>query len=1127
MGNKGFGTPPAFAYAPACACAHAGCRYRRAFGTLPASARCQFAQRHVDGLKHKEDKAAFLGILSATYWNMVHRDGEDYLRSCVASSSLQRKAKITRDVVMLIRALCAVNPDGAIRLLKRYPAYKALLHAQGPMLCAEVWRRVAQNGGRLKHRCEIEAVFALARTLVPAATMMCLLRETFSVRHNAMLTLNYWNGDFHNSDFFFHCLELFTPQLRATLMPAVAHDGDEKDGGSEEDPLIQLCEAACLANAENFKIFIGIQTWGSSPQDVRPTFVIDLPPATRRRIYMSAVRSTSLLPRGARLLSEFQDDEEIVLAALSLHGSSTLQTASERVRNLKHVALAAVSRFGSPYEHVGEKMKRDRDVCRAAFRRFGMALQYAPDMIRDDAELVLMAVLQSKGGALSQASERLQNDNDMVRTALSMDGRSIASASSRFRTDPIAASIAVDNNPWSLENLKELQALRPELFVRLACKAVRSEWRIVDFLPQEIFLEATTECHAEEERTSRPRSDSVSIAKRLFASACSGWRNCRPGEPGALTADMKHSFIVAQCYRGRYDGMKPQRKLPVHLLKIILGFAEQRVPVDTNPTRVMRKLNEMLNDAAKKCDEAGEGLILPLPHCGALDFDVDCLEVATAADPRALSLFSRSLFDNSRESKAYVCCQGFRDEVMSAIVSAGGSADRPPGASEAPVDPELRRLHYDLARYERRIDLYEREDVDPRVRDIALSCVSRCPEMMEHLRHSTLRHDPDIVAAAKAGSHAKARGIMADGKRARKRKMAYDEVISTERRYVADITALCDCFVRPLRMEAAQAQAAGREPLLSPQEHAEIFGAIEQLLVLNTKLLSDMTGSSVLGGDDAKGPISLGPLFIEFSPYLKMYSLFASAYTTAATTLAELKVEREGFSAWLEIAEKDTRCRGLQITDLLIMPVQRVPRYRMLLAELIKHTDETDPTHDSLTKALDGIKDTATTINNYIAAAEERMKIIKIQSEMFGDNVWLAKAGRRLIMDENLTKVCRSRNKEYHFFLFTDAVMYASERTVVTGALVGGTHKFHREIDLKTARLLSAPAKIGENAFCIQSPKKSFFVITPDAETKKRWCAGIEKSIRALAAVGGDGGVTTRDKKMAPVWQPDDEANHC
>jgi hypothetical protein len=108
---------------------------------------------------------------------------------------------------------------------------------------------------------------------------------------------------------------------------------------------------------------------------------------------------------------------------------------------------------------------------------------------------------------------------------------------------------------------------------------------------------------------------------------------------------------------------------------------------------------------------------------------------------------------------------------------------------------------------------------------------------------------------------------MAD-KRARKRQMAYDEVISTERRYVSDMTALCDCFVRPLRMEAVQAAAAGREPLMTPREHAQVFGAIEQLLALNTKLLSDMT---------AGAGISLGPLFTEFSPYLKMYSLFAGA----------------------------------------------------------------------------------------------------------------------------------------------------------------------------------------------------------------------------------------------------------
>ena len=127
----------------------------------------------------------------------------------------------------------------------------------------------------------------------------------------------------------------------------------------------------------------------------------------------------------------------------------------------------------------------------------------------------------------------------------------------------------------------------------------------------------------------------------------------------------------------------------------------------------------------------------------------------------------------------------------------------------------------------------------------------------------------------------------------------------------------------------------------------------------------------------------------------------------------------------------------------------------MLLAELVKHTEETDTSYGVLTKALDAIKETATTINNYIAAAEERMKIIKIQSEMFGDKVSIIKAGRRLVMEDDLTKVCRSRNEEYRFFLFTDAVIYASERSIVEGAIVSGTHKFHREIDLKSARLLT------------------------------------------------------------------------
>lgn len=835
MGNRAGRPRPgaSFVYAPAASpCAHTGCRYQRARGTLAASAPCQFAQRHVDALARGEDKAAVLDMLHyETHSAAAAAAAEEHWRACVASSILGRRlaAALTPDAVLVFRALHAVDPG-------RFTPHEALLSGKPPRLCAEVWRSVAENGGRLTHTRQIQAVCALAGTRgVPATTLMRLLREIFSVKGNAILTSGYWTDSRH-----FHCLELFTPRLRTALRPALA-SGDDDDC---DDPLVTLCEAACLANHENFAPFLGVQTRGASPQNVRPAFAVRLPPRHRRRIYMSAVRSDKLPPSGATLLKEFQDDDEVVLAAVTRHGSS-LRTASERVRNLKRVALAAVSKFGSPYEHVGDAhMKRDRDVCRAAFSRFGMALQYAPEEIRDDAELVLVAVLQSKGAALSQASERLRNDSDMVRTALSLDGRSIGWASARFRADPISASIAVDNNPWSVERLGELHAHHPELLVRLACKALRCQWRIVDFLPREILFDAvhggvlpSKKANFRDGAWIQLRRDGALRAKRLFLSACEGWRTCKPGEPGALTADMKLSFVVAQSYRNRHDNMKLHRKLPVHLLKIVLEFAERRAPVKTKPVIVFKKISAMLKNFLRNGDnEVGQSEEQNEVECGggaggewagrALDFDVDCLEAATAADPRALALFSGTLFDNSRESEAYLKCCRSRDELQWKLFATqkekeklgerllsyprmtgdrvlaksygresyakcrilkvhrpgvydiefdwGGEiniqvpenqitdlVERPAAAAAAAVSENQitsgntlraaaaaqRRLQRDLVRLSRRIELYEREDVRPRVRAAALSCVHRCPEMMDHLQYSTLRHDVEFAAA--------------------------------------------------------------------------------------------------------------------------------------------------------------------------------------------------------------------------------------------------------------------------------------------------------------------------------------------------------------------------------------------
>jgi len=354
-----------------------------------------------------------------------------------------------------------------------------------------------------------------------------------------------------------------------------------------------------------------------------------------------------------------------------------------------------------------------------------------------------------------------------------------------------------------------------------------------------------------------------------------------------------------------------------------------------------------------------------------------------------------------------------------------------------------------------------------------------------------------------------------------KRQRAWNEVITSEEQYVSDMEALVACFVKPLEAEAMQASQTGREPLLSSQEHSQIFGPVEQLLTLNRKILVEMKSN----GTD----LNIGQLFSQYAPFFAMYGLYAGAYTTGTTLLSNLKVNREPLEPWLQDAARSPMCRGLRLTDFLIMPVQRVPRYRMLLQEVLKHTEANDAEYSDLTVALTKIKEVATKINEFIADAEKLKKVVEIQRVGFGDLAEIVEAGRTHIMDEPLTKVCRSKNKIYQFFLFSDAVMYASERGSVGETVLGGMYKLHRVIELKTARLVRDGHR-SPLAFCLQSPRKSFIIICISAEQKDKWCKSIQNAIDDLSMLtapfddeggGRDSGV------LAPVWQHDEEMKGC
>ena len=64
--------------------------------------------------------------------------------------------------------------------------------------------------------------------------------------------------------------------------------------------------------------------------------------------------------------------------------------------------------------HVSERLRDDEKVVRKAIRKNGLALQHASERLRDDKRIVLMAV-RERGCALQYASERLRDNEEVVR----------------------------------------------------------------------------------------------------------------------------------------------------------------------------------------------------------------------------------------------------------------------------------------------------------------------------------------------------------------------------------------------------------------------------------------------------------------------------------------------------------------------------------------------------------------------------------------------------------------------------------------------------------------------------------------------------------------------------------------
>jgi len=127
----------------------------------------------------------------------------------------------------------------------------------------------------------------------------------------------------------------------------------------------------------------------------------------------------------------------------------------------------------------------------------------------------------------------------------------------------------------------------------------------------------------------------------------------------------------------------------------------------------------------------------------------------------------------------------------------------------------------------------------------------------------------------------------------------------------------------------------------------------------------------------------------------------------------------------------------------LILPVQRLPRYVLLLTELTKSTNSTHPGYAVLQRALSNVKDIADFVNEAKRVAENAQEILSIQESLTGKKyVPIMEPHRRYDSQGKVAYFSARKHykpKPLQYYLFNDCVILCWPGLVI---IKGGTQKF-------------------------------------------------------------------------------------
>jgi hypothetical protein len=223
------------------------------------------------------------------------------------------------------------------------------------------------------------------------------------------------------------------------------------------------------------------------------------------------------------------------------------------------------------------------------------------------------------------------------------------------------------------------------------------------------------------------------------------------------------------------------------------------------------------------------------------------------------------------------------------------------------------------------------------------------------------------------------------------------EILSTEKKYLESLDILNNIYLTPLI----------QKKLLISTEINDLILVLNIIMNFSKQLVKNIESSIETD--------NLGEKFLIVIPFLKTYTDYFNKYEKVSTIIRNAKQENKKFAEWLIKTEKKCRIENkLNLGSYMVMPCQRIPRYNLLLSQLLRNTDDLHKDYNNIKKALDGTVSLSDFLNKKIKEIksdhmkERLMSILQFEHDSERDD--LIKPHRKYV-HEGILEVVESSNR--------------------------------------------------------------------------------------------------------------------